>query len=74
MKTTVKLTKRQSISVHPCTKRGGVVMEITTRNDSGAASVDAYHLTPDQCGALLFGFEQAEEAARVATERAGALA
>lgn len=73
MKTTVKLAQHQSISVYPCFF--GVRMEIKTTNAEGAASVDAYNLTPDQCGALLFGIEQAAEVVRmVAERRAGATA
>lgn len=73
MKTTVKLAKHQSISVSPCIF--GVRIEIKTCNADGAASVDAYNLTPDQCGALLFGIEQAAEVCRIKAERrAGATA
>lgn len=68
MKTTVKLSPTRAMCAYPC-KAGGVVLEITDRA-GGAASTEAIHLTTDQVGALLFGIEQAAEAAQIAQDRA----
>lgn len=58
MKTTIKLGASKSLTVEPCAKLGGV---IATLNFSmfGHRNSTAMHLTPDQCGVLMFGLEQA---------------
>lgn len=71
MKTTIKLSHLKSLSVYPCKKDplGGVVFEISHRNESGAATFEPSYLTADQVGALIFGLEQAAEAAQIAQDR-----
>jgi hypothetical protein len=61
MKTTVKLNGGMSLVVNPIDHAknefvGGVALQLNTHD--GARIV---MLTPDQCGALLFGFERAIE-------------
>jgi len=63
MKTTVKLTQTIRATVSP-TKTGGVLLEL-----GGDEYPVTFHLTPDQCGALIFGMEQALETAAIATTR-----
>lgn len=63
MKTTVKLTTTIKATVSP-TKSGGVLLEL-----GGDEHPVTFHLTPDQCGALIFGMEQALEVAAVASVR-----
>lgn len=58
MKTTIKLTAGKSLTVEPCTKRGGVIATIAFEM-FGIKSSESMHLTPDQCGALIFGLEEA---------------
>lgn len=64
MKTTVKLSQAISATVSP-TKAGGVLLEINGGYDCPVT----FHLTPDQCGAFIFGMEQALEAAAMSTTR-----
>lgn len=59
MKTTIKLTPTKSLTVEPC-KAGGILATVSF-SMFGVTSSEAMHLTPDQCGALLFGVEQALE-------------
>lgn len=63
MRTTVKLTQTIRATVSP-TKAGGVLLEL-----GGDEHPVTFHLTPDQCGALIFGMEQALETAAIATTR-----
>lgn len=58
MKTTIKLTPGKSLTVEPCAKRGGVIATLGLEL-FGIKTSEAVHLTPDQCGALIFGLEQA---------------
>lgn len=58
MKTTIKLPGAKSLTVEPCAKRGGVIATIAFEM-FGIKSSESMHLTPDQCGALIFGLEQA---------------
>ena len=58
MKTTIKLTPGKSLTIEPCTKRGGVIATIAFEL-FGIKSTEAMHLTADQCGVLLFAVEQA---------------
>ena len=72
MKSTIKLTPSKAVCVQPC-KQGGVVLEITNKAALHVlATQTTLHLTPDQCGALLFAIEQAAEAAEVVQERVAA--
>lgn len=57
MKTTIKLTLTKSLTVEPC-KEGGILATISF-SMFGVTRSEALHLTTDQCGALLFGVEQA---------------
>lgn len=57
MKTTIKLSPGKSLSVEPC-KIGGVIATLNFEM-FGIKSSEAMTLTPDQCGALIFGLEQA---------------
>lgn len=65
MKTTVKLTPAIRATVSPV-KTGGVLLEIAHAPENPIIS---FHLTLDQCGALMFGIEQAIEAAEIASAR-----
>lgn len=67
MKTTIKLGGGKAVTVTPGA-RGGAMVEFSF----GGVSVGRDELTPDQCGALIFGIEQALEAAGVAQDRAAA--
>ena len=61
MKTTIKLTTSKRITVEPCKKTGGVLLEIINSRDNGkVTSLEAFHLTADQAGVLVFGIECAE--------------
>ena len=74
MKTTIKLTLTTAFAVQPC-KAGGVVIEYQDNFGEafgGNCEALAWHLTPDQAGALIFALEQATEAAQIAQERAAA--
>ena len=64
MKTTIKLGKAKSIIVKPSPR--GLSFEVCV---AGVVLV-CDHLTPDQCGALMFGMETALEVGRLANERA----
>lgn len=67
MKTTVKLASDRKIVVEPCGLSRGC---ITVQFAYGSGEFDLpVHLTQDQAGALIFGLEQAAEAARIAAER-----
>lgn len=68
MKSTIKLTRQSSLTVEP--SAGGVRLGLHGIKET-VAVVD---LTPDQIGALIFGIEAAEEAARIAQERSTATA
>lgn len=67
MKTTIKLGGGKAAIVAPGA-RGGVLVEFTF----GGVSLGREEMTPDQCGALMFGIEQALEAAGTAQDRAAA--
>lgn len=67
MKTTIKLGGGKAVIVQPGSK-AGVLVEFMF----GGVSVGRDELTPDQCGALMFGIEQALEVAGVAQDRAAA--
>lgn len=67
MKTTIKLGGGKAVIVDRGA-RGGVSVDFTF----GGVSVGRDELTPDQCGALIFGIEQALEAAGVSQDRAAA--
>lgn len=60
MKTTVKLSPSKSITVEPAGKHcdGGIIATLNFEV-FGIKSSEAMTMTPDQCGALLFGMEQA---------------
>lgn len=58
MKTTIKLGASKSLTVEPCARLGGVLATVNM-NVFGVSMSEAIHLTPDQCGALIFGLEQA---------------
>lgn len=68
MRTTVKLSAEQAITVEPG-EDGGVILSIVTLGGQ-YTSREVIGLTADRAGALLFGIEQAGEAARIAQERA----
>lgn len=70
MKSTIKLTQNKSLIVQPC-KGGGVTIDLACRFEFMEGPT-AFHLTPDQAGALIFALEQAAEAAQIAQERAAA--
>lgn len=59
MKTTIKLTTARKLTVQPCIP-GGVTVELC--HGEGYTSTETLHLSADQCGALIFGIEQALEA------------
>lgn len=62
MKNTIKLTTSQAITVQP-SKAGGVTVELSTPHALHVLATHiTLHLTPDQCGALIFALEQACEA------------
>lgn len=58
MKSTIKITPSKSITVEPCIKGTGIIATISLEM-LGIKTQESVHLTPDQCGALLFGIEQA---------------
>jgi hypothetical protein len=58
MKTTIKLAGAKSLTVEPCTKRGGILATFAFEM-FGIKSSESIHLTSDQCGALIFGLESA---------------
>ncbi|CDN87502.1 hypothetical protein [Hydrogenophaga intermedia] len=64
MKTTIKLTAGRALVVQPAPGKG-VRVDVTLAGVVVAGDV----LTPDQTGALLFGLEQAAEAAGIAADR-----
>lgn len=64
MKTTLKLSGGRALVVSPAAGQG-VRVDLTFAGVVVGGDV----LTPDQCGALLFGIEQAAEAAGIAAER-----
>lgn len=66
MKTTVKLSSIKSIAVMPITK--GAQPAVFVEVDLGTIS-HGFGMTPDQAGALIFGIEQALEAAGIQRER-----
>lgn len=72
MKSTIKLTTNKALIVQQC-KGGGVTIELACRFNY-MEGPQAFHLTQDQCGALLFAIEQAAEAAQIAQDRATASA
>jgi len=57
MKTTIKLTPRTAIVVAPAAKANGIFVGLT----KGEFGEDSFILSADQCGALIFGIEQALE-------------
>jgi hypothetical protein len=67
MKTTVKLGKGKALIVKPSPR--GVAIELTV---AGVVIVSD-HLTPDQCGAFMFGLEQALEVGQIAADRAASM-
>lgn len=71
MKTTVKLSQSIALTVLPCAA-GGVMLEISPAPT--ASNVAAFHLTPDQAGALIFALEQAAEASQISQHRAASVA
>jgi hypothetical protein len=67
MKTTIKLTTASAMTIAPCRgPQGGVIVEIF--NKLRKEQLTTLHLTPDQIGAVLFGMEQAAEAAGIAAD------
>lgn len=57
LKTTIKLSSTRAIRVEQADKSGFVLLEFpNVKNEPEYA-----YLTPDQCGALIFGIEQALE-------------
>lgn len=64
MRTTLKLSGGRALVVAPAAGQG-VRVELTFAGVVVGGDV----LTPDQCGALMFGIEQAAEAAGIAAER-----
>ncbi len=60
MKTTVKLSPTKSISVEPAGKHcnGGIIATLEF-SMFGVKTSEAITMTPDQCGALMFGIEHA---------------
>lgn len=75
MKTTIKTADNGRVIVEPL-PGSAVQLTIDLRNASrfGYSDFATVELTPDQIGALLFGIEQAAEAAQVAQDRAKATA
>lgn len=65
MKTTIKLSKGVSLTTAP-NQAGGVLFSVTV----AGVVVFSDTMTPDQCGAHIFGMEQALEAGQVAADRA----
>lgn len=65
MKTTTKLSKGVRLSTAP-NLQGGVLLTVTV----AGVAVFTDTMTPDQCGAFMFGMEQALEAGEVAAQRA----
>jgi hypothetical protein len=63
MKTTIKLTPTMRLVVQPAAKVGGISLEFT--HGTTTTTSEAWHLTPDQAGALIFGMEQALETMQV---------
>lgn len=55
VKTTIKLSASKSVEIEPC-KRGGVIVTLSMFR---VVIGEPMHLTPDQCGELIFGLEQA---------------
>jgi len=66
LKTTVKLDTMRAVVIQPDPK--GVRLAVTV----GAIEIGAFVLGADQVGAVLFGVEQAAEAAGIAQDRARA--
>lgn len=64
MKSTIKLSATEALVIQPGPK-GTVQFDVTVFG----MGVLCRTLTPDQCGALLFGLESAAEASRMAVER-----
>lgn len=65
MKTTIKLSKGVSLSTAP-NLQGGVSLTVTV----AGVAVFTDTMTPDQCGAFMFGMETALEVGEVAAQRA----
>lgn len=59
MKTTIKLPGAKSLTVEPSTHAQGGVIATIAFEMFGIKSSESIHLTPDQCGTLIFGLEQA---------------
>lgn len=68
MKTTIKLGAGRAIVVTPAP--GGVRIDLTM----AGVVVGGDRITPDQCGALMFGIEQALEKSQIEADRQGAAA
>lgn len=66
MKTTVKLDTMRAVVIQPDPK--GVRLAMTV----GSIEVGSFVLGADQIGAVMFGVEQAAEAAGIAKDRAAA--
>jgi hypothetical protein len=61
MKTTVKVSRKKGITVLP-TQNGRVLIGMDSCRGTMAETWEGFaDLTPDQCGALIFGMEQALE-------------
>lgn len=68
MKTTIKLGAGRAIVVTPAP--GGVRVDLTM----AGVVMGGDRITPDQCGALIFGIEQALEKGQIEADREGAAA
>lgn len=64
MKTTIKIGASARVEVEPVGKTGNVALTVVAPALIGSKS-DLVIMTPDQAGALIFGLEQALEAARI---------
>lgn len=70
MKTTIKLSREKGITVAP-TNLGRVLIGMATCPGMVAEKWEGFaDLTPDQAGALIFGLEQALEAAGIRRDQA----
>lgn len=69
MRTTIHLSGSTRAVVAPRPLGGGVSLEFKT-TENGITSSEAYHLTADQWGALMFGGEMAFEAIEVTNKLA----
>ncbi|MFZ3219667.1 MAG: hypothetical protein WA174_06510 [Rhodoferax sp.] len=61
MRTTIKISREKEIVVRPSLGGGGVDLTIFPAATVGSEYLQGVALTPDQCGALIFGIEQALE-------------